>query len=72
MKRPLPRRRATRLVALELALREAKRGVKERGGWNRGPRVDVYERSDTLPGVADTQSGITPVAREGRFTSPPD
>ena len=51
MKRPLPRRRATRLVALELALREAKRGVKERGGWNRGPRVDVYERSDGLPGL---------------------
>lgn len=39
-----------RLVALEYALTEAKANVREVGGWNAGPRVEMYQRADTLPG----------------------
>ena len=43
--------KATRLVALELALTEAKARVREVGGWNAGPRVELYQRADALPGI---------------------
>lgn len=43
-------KRPTRLVALDYALAEAKANVREVGGWNAGPRVEMYQREDTLPG----------------------
>ena len=43
--------KATRLVALELAITEAKARVREVGGWNAGPRVELYQRADALPGI---------------------
>lgn len=42
--------KATRLVALDHALAEAKANVREVGGWNAGPRVELYQGADTLPG----------------------
>lgn len=38
-----------RIRALEIARGEI--GVQERGGPNRGPRVDQYQEADSLPGV---------------------
>lgn len=43
--------RLARHVALEIALTEAKARVREVGGWNAGPRVEMYQRADTLPGI---------------------
>ena len=42
--------RLTRLVALDIALDYAERGVREEGGNNRGPIVQMFQRADTLPG----------------------
>jgi len=36
--------------AVLLALEEARKGVREVGGNNRGPRVETYQRADGLPG----------------------
>jgi hypothetical protein len=40
-----------RLAALEFELAEAKARVREVGGWNAGPRVEMYQRADALPGT---------------------
>lgn len=40
-----------RTKALEVALAEARRRVKESGSNNRGPRVDQYQKVDDVPGV---------------------
>lgn len=42
--------RPTRLVALDIALDYAAQGVREVGGNNRGPVVQMIQRADTLPG----------------------
>lgn len=42
LKKRKPQTRLIRLRALEIALAEAKRGVKEHGGNNRGPMVRQY------------------------------
>jgi hypothetical protein len=43
--------RPARLAALEFELAEAKARVREVGGWNAGPRVEMYQRADALPGT---------------------
>lgn len=40
-----------RIAAMEFELSEAKARIREVGGWNAGPRVEMYQREDTLPGV---------------------
>jgi len=40
-----------RELALRWALREAKRGVREKGGNNRGPDVEKYQRATWLSGT---------------------
>lgn len=42
--------RLTRLVALDIALDYAAQGVREVGGNNRGPVVQMIQRADSLPG----------------------
>jgi hypothetical protein len=37
-------------LMLDHAFAEARAKVREVGGWNAGPRVDMYEEADTLPG----------------------
>lgn len=42
--------RPKRLIALDYALTEARARVREVGGSNAGPRVELYQEADTLPG----------------------
>lgn len=46
----MPETMLARERAVQLALGEARRGVREVGGNNDGPRVNEYQRADGLPG----------------------
>jgi hypothetical protein len=68
-------KRSKRLIALDHALAEAKANVREVGGWNAGPRVELYQGADTLPGnhyawCQSFQNAMWRLATGGKIVGP--